>query len=63
MDEIGGLKSEQGIAEAEDWRERFREMLLVMGIEDLIRFRHRLGKLGCRRLVELLSLEIARRER
>jgi hypothetical protein len=46
----------------EDWQERFTEMLAVMDTEHLIRFRHRLGKVGCKRLVELLTLEIGRRE-
>jgi hypothetical protein len=62
MDETGGVKTKHLVAEGEDWRERFREMLTVMGVEELIRYRHRLGKLGCARLVKILSLEIARRE-
>jgi hypothetical protein len=62
MDEIGGVKSEHGIVGGEDWRERFWEMLGVMDTEHLIRFRHRLGKKGQERMVELLTLEISRRE-
>jgi hypothetical protein len=62
MGEASGVGSEQETVEGEDWRERFGEMLAVMDTEHLIRFRHRLGKRGCERLVQLLSLEIGRRE-
>jgi hypothetical protein len=51
------------ISEGEDWQERFAEMLAVMDTEQLMRFRHRLGKIGCERTVQLLTLEIAERER
>jgi hypothetical protein len=50
------------IAEGEDWFERFAEMLAVMGFEELIRFRHRLGKRGCERTARILTLEIVRRK-
>jgi hypothetical protein len=46
----------------EDWQGRFAEILAVMEFEELIRVRHRLGKRGCARNVELLTLELARRE-
>jgi hypothetical protein len=54
--------SEHKILEGEDWGERFWEMLAVMDTEQLIRFRHRLQKRGCERTVQILTLEIARRE-
>jgi hypothetical protein len=52
-----------GKAPVEDWGERFAEMLAVMDVEQLIRVRHRLGKMGCERTVKILSLEIAEREK
>jgi hypothetical protein len=52
-----------GMADGEDWRERFAEMLSVFDTEELIRFRHRLGKIGRERAVKILSLEIAEREK
>jgi hypothetical protein len=58
----GVAMREDQIAEGEDWQERFAEMVAVMDVEQLIRFRHRLGKSGRKRTVELLSLEIGRRE-
>jgi hypothetical protein len=51
-----------GIELVEEGFEPFAEMLSVMDTEELIRFRHRLGKKGCARTVGLLTLEIARRE-
>jgi hypothetical protein len=51
------------IPEGEDWQEAFLEILAVMDSEELIRFRHRLGKKGRERMVELLSEEIAEREK
>jgi hypothetical protein len=62
MDEIGGVASEHRILAGEDWRERFREILAVMDTEHLIRFRHRLGKVGYERTVRILTLEIAERK-
>jgi hypothetical protein len=48
--------------EGEEWQNRFAEILAVMDTEQLIRFRHRLGKKGYERAVQILSIEIARRE-
>jgi hypothetical protein len=48
--------------EGEEWQNRFAEILAVMDTEQLIRFRHRLGKKGYERTVKILTLEIARRE-
>jgi hypothetical protein len=39
----------------------FGEMLAVMDIEQLIRFRHRLKKIGRKRMCEILSDEIEER--
>jgi len=51
------------IPEGEDGQEPFAEMLAVMDIEHLIRIRHRLGKIGRKRMVKILSEEIAEREK
>jgi hypothetical protein len=51
------------IPEGEDGQEPFAEMLAVMDVEQLIRFRHRLGKVGRKRMVKILSEEIAEREK
>jgi hypothetical protein len=51
------------IPEGEDGQEPFAEILAVMDTEQLIRFRHRLGKIGRKRMVKLLSDEIAEREK
>jgi hypothetical protein len=51
------------IPEGEDGQEPFAEMLAVMDTEQLIRFRHRLGKIGRKRMVKILSEEIAEREK
>jgi len=51
------------IPEGEDGQEPFAEMLSVMDTEQLIRFRHRLGKIGRKRMVKILSEEIAEREK
>jgi hypothetical protein len=51
------------IPEGEDVVEPFAELLAVMDIEQLIRFRHRLGKIGRKRMVKILSEEIAEREK
>jgi hypothetical protein len=40
----------------------FAEMLRVMDIEQLIRFRRRLEKVGRKRMVEILTDEIEERE-
>jgi hypothetical protein len=53
---------EHRIAEGAEGPEPLAEILAVMGLEELIRFRHRLGKKGRERMVQLLTLEIARRE-
>jgi hypothetical protein len=50
------------IPDGEDGQEPFAEMLAVMDLEGLIRFRHRLGKIGRKRTVKILTLEIAGRE-
>jgi hypothetical protein len=51
------------IPDGEDGQEPFAEMLAVMDVEQLIRFRHRLGKVGRKRMVKILSEEIAEREK
>jgi len=51
------------IPEGEDGQDPFAEMLAVMNTEQLIRFRHRLGKIGRKRMVKMLSEEIAEREK
>jgi len=54
---------EQETPEGEVVEEPFLEMLAVMDIEELIRFRHRLGKKGREGMEKILSLEIAEREK
>jgi hypothetical protein len=51
------------IPDGEDGQEPFAEMLAVMDTEQLIRFRHRLGKIGRKRMVKMLTDEIAEREK
>jgi hypothetical protein len=51
------------IPDGEDGQEPFAEILAVMDTEQLIRFRHRLGKIGRKRMVKILSEEIAEREK
>jgi hypothetical protein len=51
------------IPEGEDGQEPFAEILAVMDTENLIRLRHRLGKIGRKRMVKILSEEIAEREK
>ena len=41
----------------------FKEILAIMDVEHLIRFRHRLGKVGRKRMVEILTEEIDVREK
>jgi hypothetical protein len=62
MDLEDGMTKHQ-IPDGEDWQNRFAEMLAVMDTEQLIRFRHRLGKKGSERTVKILSEEIAEREK
>jgi hypothetical protein len=57
-EELG--RARQRIAELEGI---LREMFSVMDIEHLIRFRHRLGKIGLKRMVKMFSEEIADREK
>jgi hypothetical protein len=45
----------------EGWE--LREVMSVMGEEELIRMRHRLGKKGSELMVKILSEEIAEREK
>ena len=51
------------IPDGEDGQEPFAEILAVMDLEQLIRFRHRLGKIGRKRMVKMLTDEIAEREK
>jgi hypothetical protein len=51
------------IPDGEDGFEPFAEILAVMDLEHLIRLRHRLGKIGRKRMVKILSEEIAEREK
>jgi hypothetical protein len=60
--ERGEAMSQERIPWGAGGEDPFAEILAVMGVEELIRCRHRLGKLGRARMVELLSLEIAGRE-
>jgi len=50
------------IPEGEDGQNPFAEILHVMDIEQLIRFRQRLNKIGRKRMVEILTDEIQERE-
>jgi hypothetical protein len=56
-EELG--RARQRIAELEGI---LRDMFSLMDTEQLIRFRHRLGKIGRKRMVKMLSEEIAERE-
>jgi hypothetical protein len=51
------------IPAGEDGQEPFAEILAVMDLEQLIRFRHRLEKIGRKRMVKMLTEEIAEREK
>jgi hypothetical protein len=51
------------IPEGEDGQEPFAEMLGVMDVEQLIRFRVRLKKIGRKKMVKLLTEEIEDREK
>jgi hypothetical protein len=54
--------SKHKIPEGEDGQNPFAEILHVMDIEQLIRFRRRLEKVGRKRMVEILTEEIEERE-
>ena len=54
--------SKHKVPEGEDGQNPFAEMLRVMDVEQLIRFRHRLEKIGRKRMVEILTDEIEERE-
>jgi hypothetical protein len=54
--------SKHKIPEGEDGQNPFAEILHVMDLEQLIRFRRRLEKVGRKRMVEILSDEIQERE-
>ena len=47
----------------EDGQDPFAEMLSVMDVENLIRFRVRLKKIGRKEMVKILSEEIEDREK
>jgi hypothetical protein len=51
------------IPAGEDGQDPFAEMLGVMDVEQLIRFRVRLKKIGRKQMVKLLSEEIEEREK
>jgi hypothetical protein len=51
------------IPEGVDGQDPFAEILAVMDAEQLIRFRHRLNKIGRKKMVQILTEEIADRER
>jgi hypothetical protein len=55
--------SKHKVPDGEDGQNPFAEILAVMDLEQLIRFRHRLGKIGRKRMVKMLSEEIADREK
>jgi hypothetical protein len=57
------MMTKHKIPDGEDGQEPFAEILAVMDLEELIRFRHRLGKIGRKRMVKMLSEEIAEREK
>jgi hypothetical protein len=50
------------IPDGEDGQNPFAEILRVMDIEQLIRFRQRLKKIGRKRMCEILTDEIEERE-
>jgi hypothetical protein len=54
--------SKHKVPEGEDGQNPFAEMLHVMEIEHLIRFRRRLQNIGRKRMVEILTDEIEERE-
>jgi hypothetical protein len=54
--------SKHKIPEGEDGQNPFAEILHVMDLEQLIRFRRRLEKIGRKRMVEILTDEIEERE-
>jgi hypothetical protein len=54
--------SKHKVPEGEDGQNPFAEILQVMDVEQLIRFRQRLKKIGRKRMVEILSDEIEERE-
>jgi hypothetical protein len=54
--------SKHKIPEGEDGQNPFAEILHVMDIEQLIRFRRRLEKVGRKRMVAILTDEIEERE-
>jgi hypothetical protein len=54
--------SKHKVPEGEDGQNPFAEMLAVMDVEQLIRFRKRLEKVGRKRMVEILTDEIEERE-
>jgi hypothetical protein len=54
--------SKHKVPQGEDGQNPFAEMLAVMDIEQLIRFRQRLQKVGRKRMVEILTDEIQERE-
>jgi hypothetical protein len=47
----------------EDGQDPFAEMLAVMEVEHLIRFRYRLNKIGRKKMVKILTEEIDEREK
>ena len=51
------------IPEGEDGQEPFAEMLAVMDVEQLIRFRYRLKKIGRKLMVKILTEEIDERDK
>jgi hypothetical protein len=54
--------SKHKVPEGEDGQNPFAEMLRVMDVEQLIRFRKRLQMVGRKRMVEILTDEIEERE-
>jgi hypothetical protein len=54
--------SKHKIPEGEDGQNPFAEMLHVMDLEQLIRFRWRLNKIGRKQMVQILTAEIEERE-
>jgi hypothetical protein len=54
--------SKHKVPDGEDGQNPFAEILAVMDIEQLIRFRKRLEKVGRKRMVAILTDEIQERE-
>jgi hypothetical protein len=54
--------SKHKVPDGEDAQNPFAELLQVMDIEQLIRFRQRLQKVGRKRMVAILTDEIQERE-